>query len=187
MVAVISSDKLSKVEKVVNGLELPFDYAISDPLHKVTNLLKSKKLMSPIITGKNGDEGYAGNSYTAYANKRGHKEGLLQPMVLVLSQDEVPLFQWRIEPKLSNLGGATDRPDIVAIVNLILEKAKGERALDEVTTLEELRKVAKVSSIKPWDLRSIRYFLRGIKAFKKSSKHKKLKKSSTDKPTEDEE
>lgn len=171
VVIMLTSDSVKNVETMLEGIEYPFDYAVSDPTHKVNQFLRDSNLPNAVVTGNNGDDGYTTGFYLKSANSKGHKEGLLQPSIIVLSEEMKPMFEWRIEPKFSNVGGATDRPDLTPVVQLIEDKVNGSVEPYEVTTVKDLSKTTKVKKLGFFDLRSISLALFG-------SKKKKAKKSS---------
>lgn len=139
VVAFCSQNQI-KADEAKEHWELPFDYIIGDPENRFAKMLKANDYVQPIITGDEGDEGYTGKNYVSFARKRKHMHGIVQPSLLIMTREMVTIFNWRIDPSLSNAQGAGGRPDIKKIVNLVVDKMKGKIELEELTTLEELNK-----------------------------------------------
>lgn len=82
--------------------------AISDPEHAIAGELKRRFGLD-----------------VAISEKGGYPHGMAQPAVLVLKNDGTVVYKWAIVPKLSNLGGATDRPVLDEVIEQALAEIKG--------------------------------------------------------------
>ncbi|KAI4205542.1 MAG: hypothetical protein LQ350_000321 [Teloschistes chrysophthalmus] len=82
--------------------------AISDPENAIAGELKQRFGLDITITPKSG-----------YPN------GMAQPAILVLKPDGTVVYNWAIVPKVSNLGGATDRPVLDDVVTQVLAEIRG--------------------------------------------------------------
>ena len=58
--------------------------------------------------------------------------------LLILDENQEVIFKWRIVPATSNLGGASDRPDIDQVWDVVKMKLDGKIAMDQGSTMEEL-------------------------------------------------
>lgn len=146
---------VSQEQRIVEGTDrlwnIPYKYSVSDPDNKLAKVLKELELNNPVVTGEGGDEGYTTGLFASYAKSRGYTNGMVQPSLLVLTDDMKVLFRWSINPSLMNGFGVSDRPNLKQIMELIKDKASGKVAMDEARTLEELRLLRKVKVMKLYD------------------------------------
>ena len=121
-VVAYSAQSQRQVDKLRTELRLDFLHCLSDPEHKLRNVLKEDGILDVYVTNK---------------DKR-YPHGRLEPSLLIFSHNQEVMFRWRIVPSLSNLGGASNRPLVSRVFEVIKLKLDGQIPVDEGTTLEDI-------------------------------------------------
>ena len=77
----------------------------------------------------------------AVSEKKGYKNGMAQPGILVLrggkggdmiGEEGAVLEKWAIVPSTMNLGGASDRPELVQVWDNVRAKIEGKGVVNRV-------------------------------------------------------
>lgn len=111
------------VDQAVKDWGLQF-MCFSDPTHILRNYLNEKELISIKVSG--GENSTDSGFYKVHPAIKKYKHGVAQPGVLCVKPDASVLYAWAIDPKLMNLGGASDRPVPSDIWTFIQAKLSGE-------------------------------------------------------------
>ena len=123
-VVAYSAQPQRQVNKLRENLGLEFIHCLSDPEHKLRNVLKEDELIDIFVTNR---------------DKR-YPNGRLEPSLLVLNDKQEVMFQWRIVPSISNIGGASDRPSVSRVFEVVKRKLDGEIPLSQATNVEDVVK-----------------------------------------------
>lgn len=121
----LCADTPQDVEATVRKWKVSFPI-ISDRSHVLAKYLKSEGILPVVITGRGGDVGYRGAYYTKHPRMSKYEHGCVQPGLLVLPRTGGPWFRWHIEPKVMNLGGASDRPVLKDVLAIVEKKLAGD-------------------------------------------------------------
>lgn len=147
-VVLYTSQKQKTVDRTSVAWKLPFDHIISDPKNKIARLLKAEGFKAPVVAGEGGDKPFDSGALRQFAKSKGFEHGFVLPSVLVVDDSLRTLFYWRVFPTWSNGGGASDRPDLKQIFDVVKKKSEDELEVEKVTNLKELKQYTKVKMLK---------------------------------------
>lgn len=106
-----------EVDKAVTQLGLHYKI-YSDPDHHLARYFKEKGLLEVVI---------ARRSDSRHPKVKDYKGGMTQPAILVVNPSCEVLYSFAVTPSLSNVFGATGRPNPKEVWQLIKSKLSGSK------------------------------------------------------------
>ena len=105
----------------------------SEPEQHLQQMLTSTGYAGEVIVDPKNDIAVALKHRDALnvtiSSKSGYEHGMVQPAVLVVTNDGAVLYSWAAVPGVRNLGGAKDRPNLKQILENAMARMSGQPLL----------------------------------------------------------
>jgi len=137
----ITSQTPNSAFKIKRNWELPWE-VISDPVHALLgffrgNNSKAKYFGTYVVAGERGDINNAYFRNDRRMSRRAYQFGVAQPAAIIVDKNQRVLFRWYINPSISDLYGAGDRPSVEKVFQVVKMKLSETEELDDDEKIEE--------------------------------------------------